>query len=95
MTVSIVPDSIQDTEGNWIPGVPEIKTYICRAEPNGGGRMIFTADQRQIVYSFTVYMPKGSRPIPDGSMIEVNSSPVCKGKVLRFSEGQLNSRLWV
>lgn len=95
MTVTIVPDSIQDSEGNWTSGQPFTKVYQCRAEPNGSGRMIMTADQRQIVYSWTIYMPKGTPPVPDGSLIEVNSSPAAKGKTLSFSQGQLNSRLWV
>lgn len=97
VTFTFATGSVQDANGNWVAGGTETKAITGRAEPNGGGRLVQLADGSQVVYSWTVYMPKGTPPVPDGTQVDVtwNGAFVGKGKSLRFSQGQLNSRLWL
>jgi len=97
ITATIVTESHQDNNGNWVPGGSTNRVITGRAEPNGSGRMVQLADGSQIVYNWVIYMPKGTTPLPDGAEIVVtwNTQAVGRGKVLRFSQGQLNSRLWL
>ena len=94
LTATIVSGSVQDDDGNWIPGTSESVELPCRAEPNGSGRFINLSDGSQYMFAWTVYFPKGTAPIPDGAEVSITSSPEAKGNVRRFSQGQLNSRLW-
>jgi len=94
LTATIVRDSYQDNDGNWVQGVSDTIQLTCRAEPNSSGRQVQLADGSLMVYSWTVYMPK-TPPLPEGTQVTITSSPQASGKMLRFSEGQLNSRLWL
>ncbi|SEV88897.1 hypothetical protein SAMN05428988_0155 [Chitinophaga sp. YR573] len=95
LTATIVAESHQDDDGNWVPGSDTTREIKCRVEPNGGGRQVQVADGSLIVYSSIVYMPRGTTPLQDGTRVSITSSPVTAGAVLRFSQGQLNSRLWL
>lgn len=95
LTAKIISESYQDDDGNWMPGGVSTRQITCRAEPNGSGRQIQLADGSLITYSWIVYMPKATQPLPNGIVVAVDSSPSALGKVLRFSQGQLNSRLWL
>lgn len=95
LTATIQTDAYQDDDGNWVEGTTETRTEECRAEPNSAGKMITGADGTQIVFSWMVYLPQGIQIIPNGTSVSITSSPVATGKVLRFSNGQLNTRIWL
>lgn len=95
LTATIVSGSTQDENGNWVPGTSETKEADCRAEANGRGDIIHLSDGSQYVFAWIVYMPKGATPIPEGAEVTATSSPAASGQVKRFSQGQLNSRLWL
>ena len=97
LTATIVSGTTQDENGNWVPGTPTTRQMDCRAEPNDKGRLLQLADGSQILYAWVVYMPKGTTSVPDGTQVEVfwGSELIGRGTVKRFSQGQLNSRLWL
>jgi hypothetical protein len=100
------PDSIvvttsasgsQNASGIWTPGASGVYTFQCRAEPNGTGRQIMGNDGALIDYSFLVFMPVTTVVIPAGSeyLLSTLNNGTFSGKVIRPSNGQLNSRLWL
>ncbi|WP_145716007.1 hypothetical protein [Chitinophaga japonensis] len=78
-----------------MPGSVEDRVIQGRAEV--GGRMVQLTDGNQFVYSWVVYMPKGTAPVAPGTAITVtwNGETIATGNVLLFSQGQLNSRIWL
>lgn len=98
----VVTESTQNADGSWSQSTDSWVLHSeCREETNGKGQQINGNDGRAVVYSSTVYMPKSSSRIAEGTEIlvsETNSSNgICriKGRVLKYSEGQLSCRLWV
>lgn len=91
-------ESIQDPEsGDFISGESiELPVGECRAEINGGGKIIFV-DGEAFVFHYIVYLPSSTPIIPIGSRIKVTNgdTEIFNGSVVRISEGQLNTRLWV
>ena len=95
-------DSVQDSSGNWVTSPGEWKFHSkCREETNGKGQQINGVDGKANVYSSTVFMPKSAGSITEGTEILVTTqkdetSPKrVKGACLKFSPGQLSTRLWV
>lgn len=101
-------DSYQDADNNWVTPVPTWALHsMCREETNGAGRQINGVDGKATVFSSTVYMPKDTVKIPEGTEILVSESELeyevgneqgpirVKGVNLKFAPGQLNCRLWV
>lgn len=97
LIATIATSATQDADGNWVPGSTESREIECRSEPNGAGRMIQLVDGSSVVYSSMVYMPRGTEPLPDQTAVSItwDGALVSSGKVLRFSKGQLNSRIWL
>jgi hypothetical protein len=101
LIATTVTESHQDINGNWISGSTITWENICRAEPNNGGKSLSVTvngvDGAQIVYSWAVYLPKGTTTLPHGTPVVItsNGDTIATGSVLRFSQGQLNSRLWL
>lgn len=97
LTATITTDAYQDENGNWVPGSTSTRNEICRAEPNSTGRFIIAADGEQIYYSWMVYLPQGVGFIQTGTDITIawNGDQIVSGKVQRFSNGQLNTRIWL
>ena len=98
----VVVESTQDADGNWTEQSESWALHSeCREETNGKGQEVNGLDGRSVVYSSTVYMPKSDVSIAEGTEVlvsETNSEfGVCriKGRVIKFSNGQLNTRLWV
>ena len=100
------PDSIvvttsasasQNASGVWTAGATGSYSLDCRAEVNGSGRRITSADGALIDYSFLVFMPVMTTVIPPGSdfVLTALSDGTITGQVKRASNGQLNSRLWL
>ena len=101
-------DSYQDDDNNWVTPDPTWALHsMCREETNGAGRQINGIDGKAIVFSSSVYMPKDTVKIPEGTEILVSGSdseyevgkeqgPIrVKGTILKFDPNQLNCRLWV
>ena len=98
----VVEESTQGPDGNW---TEQSESWVlhseCREETNGKGQMVNGPDGVAIVFSSTVYMPKSEQMIAEGTEVlvsETNSADGVtrvKGRVLKFSNGQLNTRLWV
>lgn len=99
MTLTITTGSTQDSNGDWIAGTTMVIEKECRAEPSGGNGYISGPDGSKINYSWIVYMPLPVDKILEGVTIEVidkkTSESILKDKVIRFSRGQLNARLWL
>lgn len=99
LIATIVESSVQDEDGNWVPGGTTTREIKCRAEVKspsiGGANLIRGMDGNMVAYYMTVYMPRGTQPIPFQTAITINCSPPVSGKVISFSVGQLNSRLWL
>lgn len=99
--VTTTGNSVQDENGNW-SDEQEASTFIsrCRVEIDGRGNEIQTANGTFHQFTATVYLPKGDIKIDNGTTVVVAEDADCKqvlidGKALRFSKGQLNSRLWL
>lgn len=97
LTAKIISESYQDDDGNWVLGVDYTRAINCRVEVpiNASGKQVALSDGSVVTCSWVVYMPKGTTPLPNGTLVTVNCSPGATGRVLRFSQGQLNSRLWL
>lgn len=90
--------SHQDTFGNWINDAQQDITLACRFEPAGANGLIPGADGTLINYNWVVYMPIPSIRIMPGNVVELFDAAgiqIVADKVLRFSAGQLNARLWL
>lgn len=94
-------DSVQDDEGNWIPGSePDIMlTTLCRAEPNGAGKTTKGENGDLIVYDFLIYAPPG---VPDlllkatVKFYNQNNVLISEATIKRFdTASRLNTRIWV
>lgn len=97
MTITTQGESSQDADGNWQPAGLVTREQICRAEPNGSGKTVATVDGTQVAYSWTVYLPLPVQTAPYGATIEIRNGAeiIAMGKAIRFSQGQLNARLWL
>lgn len=69
----------------------------CREEPSAG-RGSVAVDGTEYSYSSVIYLPEGVEEIGSGEVVRVLGKAGnlrLQGKVLRFSDGQINSRIWV
>ena len=95
-------ESTQDTDGNWVTSGQSWSFHSkCREETNGAGRQINGVDGKAIVFSSTVYMPKGTEKIVEGTEILVTSEDSengpkrVQGIILKYDSNQFNCKLWV
>lgn len=97
LVITTATGSVQDGNGNWLPGSTSTRVKACRAEPNGKNAMIKTVDGTSIVFDFTVYLPLPIDTVAVGSKVEVYNGEelLSQNTVKRFSRGQLNARLWL
>lgn len=98
MVITLVSDSAQDAQGNWIQGSMTVTERICRAEPSSSGRYLNGADGEKIYFDFILYMPLPADTIPPGAEIQVYNADdelMVNGNLKRFNRGQLNARAWV
>jgi hypothetical protein len=97
VTIRSVGDSTQDGDGNFEPGSDSSFGFKGRFETNSKSNILTAADGKQIVYSGIVYGKYSTPNIAIGADIEVanDNGPIAKGKVLQFSRGQLNARIWI
>ncbi len=85
-----------DVEGNPVKGTAQIFESNCRAEPNGSGRMIPSADGSLISYAYTVYMPIKEMVLPVGAKVTLNLyGREVKATVKQFNRNFFNVRLWL
>jgi len=97
IVVTVKANPSQDTStGLFTAGATTTKTYDCRAEINGGGGKYVGVDGAVYDYTFTVYMPRTTDLIPqDSDYILTVGGATYTGRVKGFSNGQLNSRIWL
>jgi len=98
IVVTVVTAATKDEEsGLYTEGSTTPYTFSCRAEVNGTGRQIPGKDGSLIVYAYTVYMPGTETILPPDSGYTLTSDRfgTVTGKLLRASNGQLNSRIWL
>lgn len=97
LVVTHAATSTQDASGNWVTGVETTTELNCRAEPNKGNAFITAEDGNRINYEWIVFIPLPVTAIKLGSMVTVKNAAtvLSQNKVLRFSEGQLNARVWL
>jgi hypothetical protein len=100
MILTVETGTVQDANGDWVPGTPEIIEQECRAEPSGGNGYISTPGGTKINYGWIVYMPLPAAKIQPGTIIEVQDpnnadETILKDKVLQFNRSQQNARLWL
>jgi len=83
-------------DGDPVPGQTVNFQSECRAEPNGKGQSVASADGTIIIPNYTVYMPAAATIIPDGaSGTLTKSGKQINAIVKRFEPGTFNSRLWL
>jgi len=93
-------ESIFDpTTGEWTEGVAEWKPWgKCRDEVAGSGAKINTEDGQVYEYGWTVYAPKTTPKITQGTKVKVldlEGNVRAEKTVLRFSKEQMHVRLWL
>lgn len=77
---------------SWSCGIP------CRFEPNGRASTVPVGEDRNYVYSYTVYLDADCPEIVYGQKVRLFDG--CRGSIGEFRargfhRGQLNSKLWV
>lgn len=94
--VSTVSESTPDTDGNWTEASASPQSFDGRYETNSGSRLVRAMDGTQVVYSGIVYS-QFTGDIALGSDVEVKdgAKTIAKGKLINFSQGQLNTRIWL
>lgn len=98
ITFKSLPDSVQDSEGNWITGDPVETSGKCRAESYTSNGFITTIGGERTDFAWVVYMPSGAARIKEGTDVTVVNElgeTLCNDTVKRFSRGQLNVRIWL
>lgn len=98
--VSEVGESEQDEQtGDWITTDAVWKDFgVCRDEGNGAGRKVVTTDGELYVYFWTIYCPLSVEEIKKGSMVKVvdeDGKIRAEKRIVKFSKGQLNCRIWL
>jgi hypothetical protein len=90
-------DSTQDSDGNWTPGSTTTVSKSCRAEPSGGNGYVRAADGERINFNWIVYLPLPQDKVKEGTLVTIfdGAEQIARDKVLRFSRGQLNARIWL
>lgn len=100
MILTVETGTVQDGNGDWVPGEPEIIEKECRAEASGGNGYINGPTGTKINYGWKVYMPLPADRIQPGTEIEIQDptnadETILKDKVLQFNRGQLNATVWL
>lgn len=88
----------QGLTGNFQAGAAGATfTSECRGEVAGQNAVIVGIDGNEVKYSWIVYMPRTTEQFEFGSLVTFTKADggVYSGTVKLFSNGQLNSRLWV
>src|SRR5690348_9137036 len=98
ITITSVSGNDKDISGNWQKGSASTFQYSGRFETNSGSNFLTAADGRQVQYSGIIYSSYATPNINIGASVEVvdeSGGPKAKGKVIQFSRGQLNARVWI
>lgn len=99
--VGNVAESKQDDEGNWTESTT-VNTYVCRCRDEVSHKDTEIAVAGGTFHKVTsiIYMPKGIKPIADGTTVFVSNDAAgtdirIKGEALKFDPAQLHCRLWL
>ena len=94
--ITTVGSSTTLPNGDIIPGAEITSSFKCRLEPASKGGYVKGVDGTQVSYSWTIYCK--SAILSTGAEIEVQDDAgrtLCLDTVKQFSQGQLNSRIWL
>lgn len=83
-------DNSGDTE--WMP------FGVCRDEGNGAGRKVVTTDGELYLYFWVIYCPLSVQEMKKGALIKVvdkDGNIRAEKRMVKFSRGQLNARIWL
>ena len=96
LTIVSTP-SVQDSDGNWTPGISSIVNRDCRAEPNQTNGFVVAQDGSRIDYSWIVYLPLSADTYQVGTNVEIfnGAELIASDSIKRFSRGQLSMRIWL
>lgn len=94
---STVTASTLNGSGNWQGGSSTDITLDCRYEPNSGKGVITGPDGSVINYEGIVYMKPYSVALAPGTQVTIKNGAevLLKSTIKRFSNGQLNARIWL
>jgi len=97
IVLTIPSGTVKDGNGNYAVGTPTITSLSGRYEPSSGNGTVEAADGTRINYSGICYLPLPSGSLKPGTPVTVKngSAVLLQGKILRFSMGQLNARIWL
>lgn len=98
ISITTVAATNRDANGNFVAGTPVTGSEKkCRFEPSTGNAFITGAGGEKIYYSGIVYLPLPADQIIPGTMaiVKNGSTVLSNTKVLSFSSGQLNARVWL
>lgn len=100
LLVSEMPESNYDeTNGDWNTEDANFVPYgECRDEGNGSGRKVVTTDGELYVYFWVIYCPLSVQEMKKGSLIRVvddKGNIRAEKRMVKFSRGQLNCRIWL
>lgn len=97
-TVTIYTDPVTLPNGDIEPGTSSTSSFKCRLEPASRGGYVKAQDGTRIDFSWVVYCKKNTGILPVGAQVEVKDDQdrtLCLDTVKQFSQGQLNSRVWL
>lgn len=97
ISITTKSGSYQNANGNWVPATETTVEKAGRYEPNSTNGMITAADGTRINYDGIVYLPLPQTALAPGAKVVVikGAAVLLKGTIKRFSEGQLNARIWL
>jgi hypothetical protein len=96
--INVSSPNTRDENGNPIKGSVSTTEYRGRFEINSQAALVRSVDGQQIVYDGIIYMPKPEGPVAYGVGVEVideKGNVKAKGKVVQYSEGFFNARIWL
>lgn len=97
VSTTTITASTLDANGNYSTAGVQNLTLMGRAEPASANGLIAGPDGTLIKFAWIVYFPLPMNLIPVGTELQMmnGSEFVGKGKVIRFSKGQINARAWL
>ncbi len=88
-----------DANGDPIPGTPVETTHevSCRAEPNGGGKMVKSNNGQDVVYSYKIFLDAIPDGIGYGTFLELfgNGQKFGEGTAILPFGYQKHAAIWV
>lgn len=99
LSVLRVSEGSYDGNGDYVPSTEGWSCRIpCRYEPNGRASTVPVGEDRNYVYSYTVYLDTDCPEIAYGQVVRIFDRcgrSIGDFRARGFHRGQLDSKLWV